>query len=408
MAPFKKPAAVAAVAPSPKGIMKRPADGQPLPKGPAWKKAKSEASDEGGLTDEKLQELKQMTLREKVAAVAAEHPEDEAAAQETLEKVITPKEKQSAWQQHQTHLKNNPLQKGEHEALSKKEKGAAVLTWLLQKSPTFAVERHSRSRDNTFEKRGRWLSQLEADRKWSEQEQQLLIASGRVLWREDPMTPGVYEYKDTQDFRGSSKVRDRSSWERVREEELPEEKGWEEALGKDLSTFLRSSTPLQKGLGKGAASSSTGDRFLGKGKCKPSAKAKAKGHNKGHLTIENLDPALAIQDRSSAELQAEALGKARKMRDLQQQTISNLEEAIDKAKNSKWVSPNHVTEAKGIVASLHEDLKKCKAVLADGSVDVSSLKKDMLGWAAQVKEGKDTVKELASLAGKTSSRVGTD
>ena len=126
------------------------------------------------------------------------------------------------------------------------------------------------------------------------------------------------------------------------------------------------------------------------------------------MTIENLDPALAIEDRSSAELQAEALGKARKMRDLQQQTISNLEEAIDKAKNSKWVSPNHVTEAKGIVASLHKDLKKCKAVLADGSVDVSSLKKDMLGWAAQVKEGKDTVKELASLAGKTSSRVGTD
>ena len=96
------------------------------------------------------------------------------------------------------------------------------------------------------------------------------------------------------------------------------------------------------------------------------------------------------------------------MRDLQQQTISNLEEAIDKAKNSKWVSPNHVTEAKGIVASLQKDLKKCKAVLTDGSVDVSSLKKDMLGWAAQVKEGKDTVKELASLAGKTSSRVGTD
>ena len=126
MAPFKKPAAVAAVAPSPKGIMKRPADGQPLPKGPASKKAKSEASEE-------VQELKQMTLREKVAAVAAEHPEDEAAAQETLEKVITPKEKQSAWQQHQTHLKNNPLQKGgccsAHMALAKEPhlRGGATL-----------------------------------------------------------------------------------------------------------------------------------------------------------------------------------------------------------------------------------------------------------------------------------------
>ena len=211
--------------------------------------------------------------------------------------------------QHQTHLKNNPLQKGEHEALSKKEKGAAVLTWLLQKSPTFAVERHSRSRDNTFEIRDRWLSQLEADRKWSEQEQQLLIASGRVLWREDPMTPGVYEYKDTQDFRGSSKVRDRSSWERVREEELPEEKGWEEALGKDLSTFLRSSTPLQKGLGKGAASSSTGDRFPWEREVQAFCQGQGQGAQQGPLDDREPRPGLGHRGQVFCRASGRGLGK---------------------------------------------------------------------------------------------------
>ena len=213
-------------------VCKRPSSDEPLAKGPASKKAKSVHSEpsEQGLTDEKLQQLSNLSLKEKVAAVAAEHPDDALSAQETLQKVISPKERQSAWQQHQTALKADPLAKGEHNALSKKEKGTAVLQWLLQKSPTYAVERHSRGKEHSLEKRDRWLSQKEADQKWTEQELELLVASGRVIWREDPQTPGVFEYKDTKDFRGSQRVVDKSSWERVREEEVEDETGWEEAL----------------------------------------------------------------------------------------------------------------------------------------------------------------------------------
>ena len=53
---------------------------------------------------------------------------------------------------------------------------------------------------------------------------ELLVAFGRDIWREDPHTPGIYEYKDTKDYRGPQRVVDKSSWERVREEEVEDEK----------------------------------------------------------------------------------------------------------------------------------------------------------------------------------------
>ena len=385
-------------------VCKRPSSDEPLAKGPASKKAKSVHSEpsQEGLTDEKLQRLSNLSLKEKVAAVAAEHPDDALSAQETLQKVISPKERQSAWQQHQAALKADPLAKGEHNALSKKEKGTAVLQWLLQKSPTYAVERHSRGKEHSLEKRDRWLSQKEADQKWTEQELELLVASGRVIWREDPQTPGVFEYKDTKDFRGSQRVVDKSSWERVREEEVEDETGWEEALGKDLTSFLLSTTqPLSKGKSKGSSPSA-----LGKGKSKPGAKSKALGHGKGKLQMA-LEDGSPDEEKVPAETQAEALQKARKMRDLIMSTLSNLEESIEKGQGSKWVSPNHVAEAQGIVSSLQKDLASMKKYLAAKSaIDVSALKKAMLGAAAQVKEAKDTTKELASLCNKTSTRVG--
>ena len=33
---------------------------------------------------------------------------------------------------------------------------------------------------------------------WSEKELTLHLQSGRVIWRQCPSTPGVWEYKDTQ------------------------------------------------------------------------------------------------------------------------------------------------------------------------------------------------------------------
>ncbi|CAE6972711.1 ANK3 [Symbiodinium natans] len=244
---MKKPAA-AEDAPLPKGTeaKKRPS-GSPSEEGLEPLRKKASLAKGAGLTDEKLQALKEMSLKEKVAAIAAENPEDVEAATEALGQVVTPAEKQGLWQKHKTYLNNNPSEKGEHEQLSKKEKGEAILSWFLRKSPTYAVEKHSREAKSTLERKDKWLSQKQVDGKWTEAEQGMLIESGRLIWREDPTTPGLYEYKDTQDFVGRHSVSDRSSWERVKEEQLADEKSWEDALGKDLGAFLRK-VSLSKGL----------------------------------------------------------------------------------------------------------------------------------------------------------------
>ena len=85
--------------------------------------------------------------------------------------------------------------------MSKKETGQAVLQWLLQESPTYAFEKHTRVREQTMEK-GISGSPRRRPTTSGRSRLELLCSSGRVIWREDPMTPGVYEYKDTQDYTG--------------------------------------------------------------------------------------------------------------------------------------------------------------------------------------------------------------
>ena len=52
-----------------------------------------------------------------------------------LKQSLTPKEAQQVWGKHQTHLNHNPLEKEEHEALSKKDKGlsAALMRKVCKK-----------------------------------------------------------------------------------------------------------------------------------------------------------------------------------------------------------------------------------------------------------------------------------
>ena len=58
---------------------------------------------------------------------------DEEEAASLLKQSLTPKEAQQVWGKHQTHLNHNPLEKEEHEALSKKDKGLSAALWLMRK-----------------------------------------------------------------------------------------------------------------------------------------------------------------------------------------------------------------------------------------------------------------------------------
>ena len=164
---------------------------------------------------------------------------------------MTPGEKSNAWNQHQTHLKKcgNESLKKDFESLDRKGKGLSTALFLLKKNrAVYAHVSKEAAKETSLKKREKWLSEMEANAKWSPAELEKHIQSGRVIWRECPTTWGVYEYQDTADYEKEVVGRKRCSWQFGQEYELGEEdeEDWQEALDKDLrSLMLRC---LEKGL----------------------------------------------------------------------------------------------------------------------------------------------------------------
>ena len=59
---------------------------------------------------------------------------------------------------------------------------------------------------DTVSRNEKWLSHKEISSKFDEEELERHITSGRVLWREDPLTKGVWQYKDQGDVSRTTTV----------------------------------------------------------------------------------------------------------------------------------------------------------------------------------------------------------
>ena len=127
---------------------------------------------------------------------------------------LTKPQKSQVWSKHQTHLKNNPLEKGEMEGLTKKEKGLKAAQWLLQTEGKkyLHVSKQVEAKER-MTKKNQWVSEKKMLDSFDWEELQLHIASGRVVYREDPVTPNVWQYKDTQDYSNEVVVARGSKWQ---------------------------------------------------------------------------------------------------------------------------------------------------------------------------------------------------
>ena len=128
------------------------------------------------------------------------------------------------WGRHQTHLQKNPLENGELEGLSKKEKGMKAAEWLMKTAgkkylhcSREVTASESLEKDTTWKSEKQMLDLFGADELWAH------CNSGRVVCRGDPYTPDVWQYKDTQAWRGSLTVGRGSKWQEGHEMEPGEE-----------------------------------------------------------------------------------------------------------------------------------------------------------------------------------------
>lgn len=146
--------------------------------------------------------------------------------------------------------------------------------------------------------------------------------SGRVIWRHDPLTRGCFEYQDLGDYTAKVNVCKRRSITAGQEYDPTEddETAFLEEFSKDTNLQLKNAESLakgDKGKGKGAKGSGSGQKGLGKGKGK---------HQQ--LALEDK------KDESPEEEWEDALGKARRARDLVSTKQCEVEEALAKVPKS--------------------------------------------------------------------------
>ena len=369
-------------------------------------KVKGKVSPKNSINKTNLEKLGRMSLDDKVKAAAesGDNLEEQAAV---LKSSLEKDEHSQVWGRYQTYLKHNPEEKERVDTLSKKEKGQKAAEWLMETAgKQYMHVSKSVSATESWKRGNKWESEKQMLDKFDWEEFESHCYSGRIVYRADPHTPNVWQYKDTQDWSSDVTVRRGKKWEQGKEMEPNAEQNQSfshlydhESIGIGLEDIAG------KGFGKG--------KSFGKGKGKGTkGKGKGKGFGKGQL---------AIMDKEEEEEESEeekhkpteeeelkdGLKKARKARDQVASAQCDLEEALGKA--SPKLSGKGKAAAHGWSASLSKVLQNLKTALAGKEKGLKAAKlKELLAEAAKaVKGAKDEAKELQQLANKEASVAGS-
>ena len=246
----------------PKALGKAKAKALGKAKAKALGKAKGQADHKNQLNKRNLDKLGEMSLSDKVRAASEEGEtiEEQALA---LKQKMTKDEHSKLWGRYNTHLNKNPLEKEEVDALPKKEKGQNAAEWLMSiEGKKYIHVKKAVAASQKLKKEEAWESEKTMLDRFGQSELEAHLWSGRITYRKDPSTPGVYQYQDTQNWTTTTEVNRTSAWEHGTEMEPGQEEegafnelydqGWK-TLGKG---HMLESSWKGKGFGKGQASGS--------------------------------------------------------------------------------------------------------------------------------------------------------
>ncbi|CAE7227365.1 unnamed protein product [Symbiodinium sp. CCMP2592] len=311
------------------------------------------------------------SLKEKVeeAAAASEDPLVQAAV---LKESLTDKEAQSAWGKHKTYLKNAPEgEQAEHAWKSKKEKGLSAALFLLEsEGKKYMASKQVVGALEKVKKKDAWESEKTMLTRWTEQELQAHLASGRVSWRQDPSTRGA-------------------TWESgVEGEQSPDNLEKFQQLYGDEAMAMPSSGMVSssfKGPGKG------GSKGLGK----PALKGKP-----GQLALEDGKADDEGEEPSLEEQVAKAEAAVRKAMTQAHKCKTELEETLEKVKGT--LSKSRLAKSTCWLASLEKQEGVLKTTLKKKQ-GLAALKKVLETTAQVIKQARDERKELRHLENKAPS-----
>ena len=365
------------------GILKNKAS--PCPKGKSKAKAKSKSKATGKhqratLTKGKLAQLGKLTLDEKVKKTTEKANTAEEAAI-VLKDSLTKDESAKLWSKHKTYLKGKEEEKEAHEQLGKKEKGLEVVLWFLKhKKGVFFHTETSKEASETLTKGEKWVSEHKMLQDFSKDEFEQHLASGRVKWRSDPWTPGIYQYCDQGDLTKQVQLKKKHKVTVGQEREMDDaedEKEFMSYWGKGPLASMQEAEVAFKGQGP-ALTKGKGQGALTKGK----GSRGSKGRGRGVLAIEDGDPNDTEDDKDKKtpeEQWAECLTKAQKSKEHLRVAVGNLEETLEAANQAGRTSKQDRKEAQLTLKHAQEWEQKLKAI---------TNKKRVAMWKQQSKPSK--------------------
>ena len=131
-----------------------------------------------------------------------------------LKKNLTKLEHSKVWGKYNTHLKSLP----EEEQKEHKDKNNWTMasrqlsSWSRTTSPSFFHFNESLASSSSLDKRERWQSHKQMLEKFGEEELEYHLNSGRMKAREDPLTYGIWQYKDHGDLEKRYRITKKNGW----------------------------------------------------------------------------------------------------------------------------------------------------------------------------------------------------
>ena len=304
-------------------------------------------------------------------------------------------DKSIVWSRYQTHLKHNPEEKELYDKKSNLEKGNAQALWFITKSaPKFMGMKMELTGKDRVTKKDEWCSQQQMLDKFGQSDMEMHIASGRLLLRECPFTRGVYEYKDQGAISRKITLEKGKSLRTEQECEPTEEQdaAFKSLYDSDLLGML--------GMSDAIFQADDLNLTLGKGK--------GKGSEKGFPTIgkgKRPKPIADPEPRSDEAQLEDAMKKCKKMRDVCNKTLGELQLLIKDCKGTKFWSKAAQADANSLLDALKGEGQELQAVLLKKSATFEKLKEVCLKAAGTVKTVMAQMKEYKGLMHKTSSKA---
>ena len=262
-------------------------------------------------------------------------------------------------------------------AAGKSAKGKVLMAWKLDpgRGTIYNVLTASMTSTTSLKNAQKWESQTALLNRFSQDEIDMHISSGRLSERECPQTPGVWEYKDNADITLYSNVDKAKKWTQDQQTD---------AANTHLDEF--------DGLFDQSLTITDPSNFDGFGKGSGSAAPQGiKGKGKGKPNTAPPEPVLEI------DLRVAALNKAKNAALCVEKMIMMVEEDQVALKETKYWTASVKKEFLNILESLDKSKKDVKSTLAKkDTVTLEAVSKTLAKTAEQVKEAQRFVQEHKS------------